>query len=650
MKTKLTLIFALFAMMAFSQVRPPLITSDLRTTSINWNSLQMQRDSLAYWLPIDKKTFQLRSPNNYRNQTYHLFSDSIFISEINLWVCEGCTFTRNDSTFRIRHDPECSNCWQYSYDGNEWSDLFCEQYLDRVFKIIPSSTHILRAAFYDGWEYESNIKSGITYMGFIPIQSDSGKFLFQRGDSVVWQLLPIDSIFSEFEKKWKFSSDTIEKQRDSIYFIDGWYPVNGDTLRKVPFLDSVYFANTLLKNKDTISDMRDTITINNIRLTDKDSITINDHDTITINNIRLTDRDSIVIGEFDSIQINDVWYKNGSILHLGVFDSIKVNATWVKNGQTISFGVFDSLQINGIWVKNKASINVSTFDSIQVNGSWIKNKGSITIPITDEKVLLIDPNSGYPLYTGYLSSGDFSIENVYGSRYFKKIEKYDSIGKLLDVAHNMQPAEDHVLTYKSGVWTSHAQTATIDTTKWALDANGIHSKFTHIGVNANSVTQSSIYSSSSAGYGVWSISGSSTGVYGMSTSEYGVRGVSSNSIGVYGQSSDHSGVWGSSDSHFGVIGTAYSGYGVEAESNTGYGLRAISNTNYSAFFAGGLGVNVQNGLKTDTLQVGTGSIISRTGTMATYDFWTGTQDEWTANTPKNGIYPQATTTFWTIKD
>lgn len=71
---------------------------------------------------------------------------------------------------------------------------------------------------------------------------------------------------------------------------------------------------------------------------------------------------------------------------------------------------------------------------------------------------------------------------------------------------------------------------------------------------------------------------------------------------------------------------------------------------YSAKFSGGYGVVIDQGLQTDSITIGSGSTISRSGTMMSYDLWYGTQAEWNANTPKNGIYPQASTTFWTIKD
>jgi hypothetical protein len=40
----------------------------------------------------------------------------------------------------------------------------------------------------------------------------------------------------------------------------------------------------------------------------------------------------------------------------------------------------------------------------------------------------------------------------------------------------------------------------------------------------------------------------------------------------------------------------------------------------------------------------------QSGTMSLFDFWYGTQAEYTANTAKNGVYPQDTTTIWHIKD
>lgn len=136
---------------------------------------------------------------------------------------------------------------------------------------------------------------------------------------------------------------------------------------------------------------------------------------------------------------------------------------------------------------------------------------------------------------------------------------------------------------------------------------------------------------------------------------------------------------------------SYDSTAVDAHSTYGYAVMARSDFGYSGHFYGGKGVKIENNLyvtdslTTDdaivnktlrvkdvatfqdsisawgnlkvfgkttsgTLQMGTGSTISRSGTMMSYDLWFGTQAEWNANTPKNGIYPQAETTFWTIKD
>lgn len=74
------------------------------------------------------------------------------------------------------------------------------------------------------------------------------------------------------------------------------------------------------------------------------------------------------------------------------------------------------------------------------------------------------------------------------------------------------------------------------------------------------------------------------------------------------------------------------------------GYSGDGTNNFSVYNNGGI-------YSKTSLKVGeTGETITRTGTMASMDFWAGTQAEWNANTPKNGIYPQAETTFWTIKD
>lgn len=164
-------------------------------------------------------------------------------------------------------------------------------------------------------------------------------------------------------------------------------------------------------------------------------------------------------------------------------------------------------------------------------------------------------------------------------------------------------------------------------TTWVKDANGIHHTDKQVGIGINSTDW--------VKFQVYVNDGIKKAIYGYSAGSYGVYGKSGNSVGAFGE-----GVTA------GVSGMSVNGHGVSGSTDTGY----------SGYFNGGKGVWIRDTLTVDDqtntskLKVGAGSTISRTGTMATYDIWTGTQAEWTANTPKDGVYPQSSTTFWTIKD
>ena len=88
-----------------------------------------------------------------------------------------------------------------------------------------------------------------------------------------------------------------------------------------------------------------------------------------------------------------------------------------------------------------------------------------------------------------------------------------------------------------------------------------------------------------------------------------------------------------------------SNVGIGEASKTATKLNVKASTGeLSAEFNGG------NGVQADKVTIGSGSTLTRSGTIAAFDIWSGTQAEWTANTPKDGIYPQASTTVWFIKD
>ena len=155
----------------------------------------------------------------------------------------------------------------------------------------------------------------------------------------------------------------------------------------------------------------------------------------------------------------------------------------------------------------------------------------------------------------------------------------------------------------------------IDTTKWQYDDNGIHvGGARSVGINCDAD--------------------------GFERLKIVAKSNDLNALHVDGGDNYSAGYF-ESTGNFGI----QSSYG-----GTGSSIYSLAQYGTAGYFNGATGIWTNNAVIRDSLRVGSGSTITRTGTMAGFDFWSGTQAEWTANTPKNGIYPKASTTFWTIKD
>jgi len=166
-------------------------------------------------------------------------------------------------------------------------------------------------------------------------------------------------------------------------------------------------------------------------------------------------------------------------------------------------------------------------------------------------------------------------------------------------------------------------------TLWSRDEDGIHSNLNHVGIGSDSWGNTLLR----------------------------VADTTSNDMSFMSMAkSNHSGFFVSYPEGNHLTHSAVEIYVDNSYNGDMHGLFVTNSTDgYSGQFSGGIGfkadsITATTGINTTILKVGTGATISRTGTMASYDKWTGTQAEWTANTPKDGIYPQASTTFWTIKD
>jgi hypothetical protein len=112
--------------------------------------------------------------------------------------------------------------------------------------------------------------------------------------------------------------------------------------------------------------------------------------------------------------------------------------------------------------------------------------------------------------------------------------------------------------------------------------------------------------------------GEKLGIFTDEIDEYGLFVNSQNGIGIY------------SEGEIGGKFYSLSGNAIEARS-TGDGAWDL--------------LCSSSGISTTQLKVGSGATITRSGTIASKDIWTGTAAEFSANTVKDGITPQASTTI-----
>ncbi len=231
-KLLLLIIFLTSGICSFSQTRPPIVTNELHVQDLIWQGLEMERDSLSYWHPINSTSFTLRRPDNNFSQTYAFPSDSVFSPELNIWLCNYCTVTYEGNSVLIRRDPTCSNCWQYSEDsGATWIDLWCETSLDRTLAVAPSSVPVFRIGDFQDWPDEADLLAGVTYVGFKQASGNEGKVLRYENDTVVWGLEKVDSMY--YDGLWYNFPDTIPVigTLDSFYYTnDSRWIGNNDSI------------------------------------------------------------------------------------------------------------------------------------------------------------------------------------------------------------------------------------------------------------------------------------------------------------------------------------------------------------------------------------------------------------------------------------
>jgi len=244
--------------------------------------------------------------------------------------------------------------------------------------------------------------------------------------------------------------------------------------------------------------------------------------------------------------------------------------------------------------------DVATFDSILINGQWVESGDTV----------IIDNDSVF--YNGnWYPTGDtifVDIDSVYINN------NYYYYGDTIISAPDS--------LFYDGVWYYSGDTLLIETTTetclWRA-------------YNATS----SIYSTKSISVGSPSAIDARLTLF-SGGQDYGLF-----TNGSYSQSAIFA--W-NGGSGYGIDVLSNSKAAIKARGSTSYGIDASSATGYSGRFLGGLG------LKADSLSLTSGVKLGRLGTSAKMDDWYGTAAEYTANTVKDGVTPQAATTRAYIKD
>lgn len=543
MKNLLTILLFVITTVGYSQDRPPIVTNELQVQDLIWQGLEMERDSLSYWHPINSTSFTLRRPDNNFSQTYAFAPDSVFSPELNIWLCNYCTITYEGNSVLIRRDPSCSNCWQYSDDsGDTWIDLWCETSLDRTLAVAPSSVPVFKIGDFQDWPDEADLLAGVTYVGFKQDAENEGKVLRYENDTVVWGLEKVDSLFDQISEKWLKSGDTISSNRDSLTIT----VVNTDTIFSVvSHLDTIY--STII-NTDTIYSQIsriDTIYSQILRV-----------DSIYLLGENLTDGlDSIYFAP------ENEWKKNRDTVNtfwtLDQFLGVEAGIKYAKN---VSIGSIDFNPYRLFVTQNSNTYSTALFSqggSADIAQFWDG---------TNLKTKIAN--------TGQITSGELTYPIADG-----------------DSAQVLTTDGDGVIGW-----------STINQSKWTSDTYGIDYQGGRVGIGQESESSSLL--------SVQSIDGVTA-----------ISSYSTNLPAIYAVSADNDGIVG--------IGSDVGRSGVYASSTNGYGIWASSSNGYAGYFSGG-GSGV---LIDDSLKVGTGTTISRSGSMAEKDFWSGTQAEYDALTP-----------------
>jgi hypothetical protein len=624
MKKLLFMLLIFISFSAMSQTRPPIVTNEIRTNLIKWNDLLMYRDSLVYFRPVSETSFQVKRPSSSVWSTYDFteIPDSFYVPDLNIWIVVGQPITRGDSTFYVRQKPNCPNCWQYSYDNTSWLNWFCAETGASNLSIDYNADDIL------GIHYNKGLGAYTDSLYFRAVEADSGKVPMIVGDSVLWQPIPRDSLFDAYSSDWLLVGDTIPIQKDTSL----WRILDSTTITpkkggvNIGYETHVDEGLLVWTSGNSITAWSSSIGVNS----EADSIGVNSMG----QNIGISGRSANGVGvkayshagvaidalSDDSTAINVV---SGAIgINSYSQNGIAVNAS--SNNESAIVG--ESFYSNGVKGSNITGgigvLGVSDH-ATGVKGSTQRGIGVYAEVTTQDGLPLVAQSTAYsPLVADfrgsqgiasnklYLGGGTHSeksqqlyvdgVQEIHGS----SIENYgllirDSKGLYCDNILRLGGYPSGGVTYPStpgstgqflrlkDSLTGILEFVDQDSSLWSISSTGIKSKTKAVAINSEIVD--------------------------------------SYNLAIKADGSDNTlGLW---------------------NSGTGNILEGRNSLGASVF-----NVDKDGATSTTGLTVGSGKTITRSGTIASKDIWTGTAAEFSANTVKDGITPQASTTIAFILD
>jgi hypothetical protein len=615
MKKLLTIILALIIVISvFSGNRPPIVTYTISTHDFIWQGDTIKKDSLIYFDYINDTIYKYKRPGAKEWDTLYVDPscinelDSFYLAYKNIWLNNRDTISEDDSLWMFRPQPGCPGCFEYkgvTEGASKWAYFGCNDWKYSYLFVAKDAEKIL-----DIVENDQSLHDSIHFV----IDTMSGKTtIIQDGDSVYWGTLPSnDSLFNTYDERWLRLNGT-----DSIYHPDtndSLFNTYDERWLRLDGTDSIYHPASTDSSKWAL----DTYGIHN----KSGNVGINTNST---SDYALNVDEGVSIYSINQSGI-DIVSENKNAIWAQAINDITIMAT---GGHDIT-----------IYALNEDTTAISAFsrNGIGIRGLSFYDNGTEG-----------ESDSGYGIYgkSGRNYSGYFE-KGAEGKGLFT--DKFTINSMIYPIADG--DSTEAIITDGAG----HLSWG--DPSRWELDTYGMHNKVQNVGINTFSSPNAAlnihgrlklnILNSTPPGQlEVYSEADSLMGGAFYSSDQYAVGAYSTDNFGVYGWSDHSTGLVGWSEDSTGVAGYSTNGWaGYFAKNQTGKGLYTdelvVSTMIYPVADGDSLDV-----ISTD----GAGNLgFRKLGTMSNFNFWYGTQAEWTANTPHDGIYPQATTTYWNIKD